>query len=133
MKDNTKFACSTCGSSVDAIYRATEDKCLDCVTKECYEDMAKYESEVSEHNKTLIKSIGKYANRHFKNLLDYCDVTGKIEVVDKPYGSNQNEKYGCFKEVWVHQWSVGWEGDSFEGYIYAKFDSDKWIKVPYSC
>jgi len=97
-----------------------------------YADLTAYENELFEHNTNLISSFGKTANKHFKRLLDSCDLTGKIELVDKPNGDKQNESYGMFKNVHVDQWSVGMEGDSFAGFIYANVKG-QWIKVPYSC
>ena len=97
-----------------------------------YDDLAEYYKEISEHNTALINSFGKTASKHFKDLLDFCDVTEKIELVDKPNGDKQNESYGIFKNVHVDQWSTGMEGDSFAGFIYANVKG-QWIKVPYSC
>ena len=97
-----------------------------------YDDLAKYYAEISDHNTKLINSFGKTASKHFKDLLDFCDVTEKIELVDKPNGDKQNESYGMFKNVYVDQWTTGMEGDSFAGFIYANVKG-QWIKVPYSC
>lgn len=96
------------------------------------EHLAEYCKEICEHNTALINSFGKTASKHFKDLLDFCDVTGKIELVDKPNGDKQNENCGIFKNVHVHQWTTGMEGDSFAGYIYTNVKG-QWIKVPYSC
>lgn len=93
---------------------------------------AEYREEISANNTNLINSFGKTASKYFKDLLEFCDVTGKIELVDKPDGDKQNESYGMFKDVHVDQWSTVMEGDSFAGYIYANVNG-QWIKVPYSC
>ena len=97
-----------------------------------YAEIAKAEKEEHEANMKLLEENGIPAE-DFKNLLDYCNLTGKIEVVQKPKGDNQNEKFGIFKQVFVDQWSVGMEGDSFAGFIYGKFDKSKWLKIPYEC
>lgn len=47
------------------------------------EHLAEYCKEICEHNTAIINSFGKTASKHFKDLLDFCDVTGKIELVDK--------------------------------------------------
>lgn len=99
---------------------------------EIYKQINAYEKEVVNHNALLIKSFGKTAPSHFKKVIDCVDVTDKIQYVDTPKGDKQNESYGMFKDIHVHQWSIGMEGDSFEGYIYANVNG-KWIKVPYSC
>jgi len=100
--------------------------------KKVYDELVEQYKEISDHNTTLINSFGKTASKHFKDLLDFCDVTDKIELVDKPNGDKQNESYGIFKNVHVDQWSTGTEGDSFGGFIYANVKG-QWIKVPYSC
>jgi len=105
---------------------------IDEQIRKVYDGLAEYYKEISDHNAALINSFGKTASKHFKDLLDFCDVTGKIELVDKPNGDKQNESYGMFKNVHVDQWSVGMEGDSFAGYMYANVKG-QWIKVPYSC
>lgn len=107
-------------------------KMEDDVIKKVYEDLAKYHTEISEHNTKLITSFGKTATKHFKDLLDFCDVTDKIELVENPKGDKQHESYGMFKNVYVEQWSTGMEGDSYAGYIYANVKG-QWIKIPYSC
>lgn len=100
--------------------------------KKVYDDLAECEYQINEHNNKIINSFGNHAMKHFINMLEYCNVTEKIELVDKPNGDKQNESYGMFKNVHVDQWTVGTEGDSFAGYIYANVKG-QWIKVPYSC
>lgn len=97
-----------------------------------YNSLIEYENEIIEYNDNLINSFSKTAEKHFKALINDCDVTGKIEFTDKPKGTKLNEKYGIFKDIYVDQWTVGMEGDSFEGFIYANV-KDQWIKIPYSC
>ena len=101
------------------------------------EDLQAYDEECNKHNKEVmeqvIAKVGNKALADFKKLLDFADVTGKLEIVSKPAGDNQNESCGVFTEVWVDQWSVGMEGDSFEGFIYGKFANMEWLKIPYSC
>ena len=100
--------------------------------QKAFEELDKYYREIAEHNDVILKEF-KVPAKDFMSLLDYSDVTGKMEVVEKPGGSNNHEKRGMFKAVWVDQWSVGMEGDSFEGFIYGKLADGKWLKVPYSC
>lgn len=104
----------------------------DEIIEKAYADLAKYEKEICDHNDSLIKSFGKTARKHFIDLLNFCNVTKKIELVDKPNGDKQNESYGMFKNIHVDQWSVGMEGDSYEGFIYANVKG-RWIKIPHSC
>lgn len=101
------------------------------------EDLQAYDEECNKHNKEIMEQVtakvGNKALEDFKGLLDFAGVTGKIEIVSKPDGDNQDESCGVFTEVWVDQWSVGMEGDSFEGFIYGKFSDTEWLKIPYSC
>lgn len=99
-----------------------------------YKELAEWEQEVYEHNKQLINSISKTAWKHYLRVIEYCRVDVKIEIVDTPKGTLQtNEKHGPFLKIYVDQWGVGMEGDSFEGHIYAKYQPDKWLKIRYSC
>lgn len=101
---------------------------------EAMEEIAKHERAVCDHNNSLVRSLGKSAHKDFKNLIDCCDVTGKIEFVDKPNGSNQSDDdSGIFTNTHVDQWSVGIEGDSYEGFIYTQIPDKRWLKIPYSC
>jgi hypothetical protein len=104
----------------------------DEIIRKVYEDLAAYEKEICDHNYNLIRSFGKKADEDFKNMLDFCRVTEKIEFVNTPIGDKQTENYGIFKNIYVDQWSVGTEGDCYEGFIYARV-KDRWIKIPYSC
>jgi hypothetical protein len=97
-----------------------------------YDDLAIYEKGILDYNNNLINSFGKTAKKHFKDLLEYCNVTDKITLVDKPNGDKQNECYGMFQDIHVDQWTVGTEGDSYAGFIYANAKG-QWIKIPYSC
>lgn len=100
-----------------------------------YEQLAEEEEKIRNENNDLLNSIGRTAEKWLNVVLDGCSLQyyQPLSIVDKPYGENQNEKCGIFKEIWVEQWSTGMEGDSYEGYIYAKFDADKWLKIPYYC
>lgn len=96
-----------------------------------------FEQEQLEHNakimEQIIDEVGNKAIDSYKQILDNAYVRDKIEIVSKPDGYNQNEKCGVFTEVWVDQWGVGMEGDSFDGFIFGKFAKQKWLKIPYSC
>ena len=68
---------------------------------------------------------------YFSELLDDCIINGEIEIVTNPSGENQHSDCGIFTDVFVEQWSVGDSGDSYNGYIFGKYSTDKWIKIPY--
>lgn len=80
-------------------------------------------------NTKNMKSLGKV----IKWLTKYTDIDESeivdIFVVDKPRGKKQlgeNDTEYCL------QWSVGYEGDSFQGYYYHKMrESDKWLGYSY--
>jgi hypothetical protein len=57
------------------------------------------------------------------------------EIVSEPSGKKQKEtEFGhSIKFIWVDQWSVGTEGDSFEGYIEVQIKENKYLKFRYSC
>ena len=94
---------------------------------------------------TVPKTIEKYAREYTKtksqkayqkvvdwlNKYTYSDDVdiGEISIVSKPTGDKQFE-YGEYCE----QWSVGYEGDSFEGYYYHKMrENDNYLKYEYCC
>jgi hypothetical protein len=97
-----------------------------------FADVAAYYKEIADHNEQVLKSLGKKAQKDFEELLEYCNVTEKINLVDEPKGRDNKEHCGVFKNVHVDQWCVNMEGDSFEGFIYANVKG-QWIEVPFSC
>lgn len=99
---------------------------------DAYAEIAKAEKEDNEYNDKLLKEIGA-SWKDFKSLLDGSYHYGKIEIVNNPNGTDQDEKVGIFKQIFVDQWTTGTEGDSFAGYIYARFDKNKWLKIRYEC
>lgn len=109
-----------------------EKKELDEQHKKMYAEIERSEKEEHEQNCKLLEANG-LPYEAVKNLLDGCGLNGKLEIVDNPTGANQDETDKYFKEIFVEQWSTGWEGDSFSGYIYGKIDDNKWLKVPYYC
>lgn len=94
---------------------------------------------------TVPKTIEKYAREYAKTksqkayqkvvdwLNKYTDANdvdiGEISIVSKPIGDKQ------FKDdEYCEQWSVGYEGDSFEGYYYHKMrENDNYLKYTYFC
>ena len=107
---------------------------------EAYKSLDAYYEEISESVRDTIMIIAKeinvsfnYLKADFYDLMEDCGITSKIEFVLKPKGEKQDEETQYFKDIHIQQWSIGDSGDSFEGYIYAKFSKDKWIKVPYEC
>lgn len=111
------------------------------ITKEQYneamESAIEWEKEVVEHNKKLMQTI-KHNHKDFENLLDFANITDKIQWVDKDSFSAESQydadKFGVFTLAFVDQWTTNMEGDSFEGYMYVEVDGyDKLLKIPYEC
>jgi 2-methylaconitate cis-trans-isomerase PrpF len=100
--------------------------------KEAFDKMFKYEKEIADYNTAFVKQFGETAEKDFAEMCEDCTVTSKVEFVDKPLGSHQDEDYGIFKNVVIDQHSVGDSGDSYAGAIYANVNG-KWIRVYYEC
>ena len=94
---------------------------------------------------TVPKTIEKYAREYvetksqkaYQKVVDwlnkYTDADGvdigEISIVSKPTGDKQFED-----GEYCVQWSVGYEGDSFEGYYYHKMrENDNYLKYTYCC
>ncbi len=97
-----------------------------------YADIIAYEKEIADHNENILKGLGRKAQKDFEELIDCCNVTDKIKLVDAPKGSDIQENCGVFKNVHVDQWCRNMEGDSYAGFIYANVKG-QWIEVPFSC
>ena len=97
--------------------------------------------EVDRRNSRLLKAIkavkGKAFYRHLIALIKDANPTewDQWEIVNEPGGVKQKEtEFGRgIKYIWVDQWSVGMEGDSFEGYIWVQIKENKYLKFRYSC
>ena len=92
---------------------------------------------------TVPKTIEKYARDYVKTksekslskvinwLTKYTDINEEeiedIFIVDKPEGKQQ-----CDGSEYCLQWSVGYDGDSFQGYYYHKMrESNDWLGYSY--
>jgi hypothetical protein len=81
---------------------------------------------VVNHSEKDRSKILKWLTKHGE--LEEGDI-GAISIVDTPKGDKQLEdgEYCC-------QWSVGYEGDSFQGYYYHQFkESSQYLKYEYEC
>jgi len=87
----------------------------------------------SKHNCRLIRRCGKNAMKEFEDVVSDVIVSGRIETTKRPEGSNEFEFRKVFKEIRVDQWSVGDSGDSWAGFIYARYSKRRWLKIPYYC
>jgi hypothetical protein len=82
--------------------------------------------------KELTVSFGKEIRTDIDKITNDCCINGIATLVSEPQGENQYEEYEVIKEVWVDQYSVGMDGDSFEGYIYCKITDKIWLMIPYA-
>lgn len=98
-------------------------------------------AEVDKRNNRILKAVksvkGKSFYKHLINLIKDASPTEwhEWEIVKEPCGDKQAENgFGReIKCIWVDQWSVGTEGDSFEGYICVRLKKNKYLKFRYSC
>ncbi len=99
---------------------------------------ADYENEICRHNARLLKAVKKVKGKTFYKYLseiieDSDKITGKMEIVTIPTGEFQKEKYGRqIKGIYVQQWGVGMEGDSWEGNVCVELKPNKFLKFSYS-
>lgn len=59
----------------------------------------------------------------------YMHTTSEVEY----YYGYEGKYEGDSVEYWVHQWSVGMEGDSYSGYLLFPMTDGRFWKVRYSC
>lgn len=91
-----------------------------------------------DKNKLLLRGIRNQKGYTFyKHILDIIEesegIKGLAEIVNTPTGKFQEEKRGRFiKGIWVEQWSVGMEGDSYNGNVCVELDKNKYLKFSYS-
>ncbi len=96
---------------------------------------------------TVPKTVEKYArdyvetknkqslNKVIKWLVKYTDIFEEeiedIFIVKQPSGKRQNISTNDGSEYCL-QWSVGYDGDSFQGYYYHKMrESEDWLGYSY--
>lgn len=97
-----------------------------------------YLKEENRKNQRLLNAIKKVKGKTFyKYLLDIIEesegIKGLAQIVKEPIGTFQKENYGRqINGIWVDQWSVGMEGDSYEGFVCVQLKSNKFLKFGYS-
>lgn len=98
-----------------------------------YAEIAQAQKEEKEHNENILNRY-KVPNDSFELLLDCCNLSGKIEVVNESKGDFQeDEGDDFFLKIYVDQWATGMEGDSFSGFIYGLMENGMYLKVPFDC
>jgi hypothetical protein len=97
-----------------------------------------YLNEENKKNHRLLNAIKKVKGKtFFKYLMEIIEesegIKGLAEIVKKPIGTFQKEKYGRqINGYWVEQWAVGMEGDSWNGFVCVQLKEDKYLKFGYS-
>jgi len=104
------------------------------------EDYYKYITHVHHYNNRILKAVkatlGKTFCRHLISYLkDAQPVNHAVwEIVREPEGNLQKvTEYGkAIRQEWVQQWSMGTEGDSFEGIICVPLKPGRYLKFYFS-
>lgn len=92
----------------------------------------------NKKNQRLLKAIKKVkGNTFYKYLMEIIDesegIQGLAEIVSKPTGKYQEEHYGrTIKGIWIEQWNVGMEPDSYNGTVCVQLKPNKFLKFNYS-
>lgn len=92
--------------------------------------------ENKRNNERIFKAIASLKGKEFLDSLFLCTQECEVaawELCREPRGEYQQDEFGVIKGIWVDQWTVGLEGDSFEGYVCVQLKEKLWIKGHYSC
>ncbi len=101
-------------------------------------EYAAMEHECYLRNMRILRAIKTVKGKTFyKYLLEIIEesegIRGMAEIMANPTGKFQEENYGKqIKGIWVEQWSVGLEGDSYEGIICVEIKPNKYFKFNFS-
>jgi len=106
--------------------------------KEVMDDLAAYDNETDRINMRIFKAIENQIGKGFLNdlkaLIEDSECKDRFSIVDNPTGKFQQESgFGCITGIWVTQYSVGMEGDSWAGTIWVKLKDYKYLEMPFSC
>lgn len=103
--------------------------------------MQEYYAELDKQNKLnheLLKSIKKEKGQtFFKYLMEIIQdsegMKGISQIVIDPVGEFQKQQYGRqINGIWIEQWAVGMEGDSWEGTVCVQLSEKRFFKFSYS-
>jgi hypothetical protein len=107
--------------------------------EKAWKEMAEYENKVYAYNQRILKAIKSVKGRrfygHLKALLEDLTIDSHMSIVSEPVGKYQKETdFGrSITGLWIEQWSVGIEGDSYEGHMCVPIKPGKYLKLDYSC
>jgi len=132
------MVCIICGKNFNMERELTKEE-----QDEFNEVMSSYDNFMKKHhdncnriNNRILRAIKNIKGEKFYKDLLRCmeenEVGDGFNIVKKPRGEAQKEKYGRIKEIWVSQQAVGDSGDSWEGTVSVKIKDDKWLEMPFS-
>ena len=124
-----------------------EEQAISLYQKQMWDDYAKsmdaYRENTERINERIFKAIRNVKGEKFEKdvreflkhqtEVELIDIEGDFSLTKIKRGGYQEEDWGSFKGIFVEQWSVGMEGDSWNGNMYIKLKKDKYLKIPYSC
>lgn len=104
------------------------------------EEYYKYILHVEHQNMRILKAVNATLGKTFcKHLVTYLQNAQPVnyapwEIVREPEGDlHKVTEYGrSIRQEWVQQWSVGTEGDSWEGIICVPLKPGRWLKFNFS-
>ena len=104
-------------------------------TLEAFEQQLNYNRQVESHNNAILDGLPDevQASIELNVILEDVELNGEMGIYPEPKGEKQNESYTFFTEIYVDQWTVGMNGDSWEGHIYAKYAEEEYLMIPYKC
>ena len=99
------------------------------------EEIWKEEKEQQRKDQAVLDSIKLQVSEKLFKLIQKeikdCDNSYGFEIIDERKGDDQERKDEI--NIWIDQWSVGMEGDSFAGNCYVKLPSGNYLKWSYDC
>ncbi|MFN4026453.1 MAG: hypothetical protein ACK4IZ_03305 [Flavobacterium sp.] len=124
-------------TEVNSIFYSDAEN-LDYLMDLCYQEMHEHDIAVKCNNenlfKVIIRKLGRSFVRDLKDLNEFNDSNLGYYIAKKPKGNLQKESdLRVIKEIYVEQWSVGMEGDSFAGNISVEISKNQFIIMPFSC
>ena len=84
--------------------------------------------------KIIKKEKGQAFYNYLRVIIEESDgIAGLAEIVSEPTGTFQKEDYGrTIKGIWVDQWNVGMESDSYAGTVCVQLSEKRFFKFSYS-
>lgn len=104
--------------------------------EECYKALNEYYDSITKWNNRILDGIEKRIGSGFRKDLEivFDGISyGFLSLKREPIGKfKQQEEYGCIVGWWSNSYSVGTEGDAYEGTISIKLADYVYLIIPYS-